>query len=314
MHKYEVDEQASDSDAKVIPAAIKTIATIIPPTFETFDASIPGTNKEPTELWQQQDEELRLAQFLKGSNGERMVPIIALEADVNRVPKQRFACVSVIKPDQYAALHHGERKYKGLLMKIRGVFETREQADSWIRERILPLDPHFDVHLIECHKWSGVEDDDINDREYADENIRSIMTSYFKDEHDKQLGLQTRIEIAKNLTERSKESGDFFREANETAVAVQGSDGPECPSQRATMPHESLPPIPVGARPVTLDSLRSRVMPGYRSQNSSQNNSQATSHTSTTVHNSQADDDDMDELSRPTSNATTTILSTSREG
>lgn len=258
--KFEVDTDCY-SDNHEIPEAIRSDCKLDPPTFEALDAKTDPTSEAATR-WKAEDEEAKRSHFLCGSNGRQMVPIIALEPDVNRVPRQRFACISVIKPDMYQTLHHGERKYKGLLMKVRGIFETREAADAWIRERILPLDPHFDVHLIECHKWSGVEDDDVLDREYTDENISAIMTSYFKEEHDKQLGLQTRVEVAKNMTQRSKESGDFYREANALAVDAEG-EVPEKMSRRATMPHEQLAGLPLGAQPISLDSLRQRMMPNF---------------------------------------------------
>ena len=246
---FEYDTDATDK-GRELPNSLLPDCKFDKPTFEINTTPFTGTDK-----WKTEDEEARLSHLVRGVNGERMVPIIALESDVNRVPKQKFACLSVIKPEHFAALHHGERKYHGLLIKIRGIFETREAADAWIRESILPLDPHFDVHLIECHKWSGVEDDDVTDREYTDENIRTIMTSYFKEEHNKQLGLQTRIEAAKKMTERSKESGDFYREANSLAVDAPG-EVPDKPSRRTLMPHELLPDIPASSKLVSLDAFR----------------------------------------------------------
>ena len=257
---FQVDPDSNDNNRE-LPEAIRSDCKLDPPTFEALDSKTDSAVNAALR-WKAEDEEAKQAQFLRGENGKQMVPIIALEADVNRVPKQRFACISVIKPDMYETLHHGERKYKGLLVKIRGIFETRDAADSWIRERILPLDPHFDVHLIECHKWSGVEDDDVHEREYADENISAIMTNYFKEEHNKQLGLQTRVEVAKNMTQRSKESGDFYRESNALAVDAEG-EVPDKLSRRATMPHEQLAGLPAGAQPISLDSLRHRMMPPY---------------------------------------------------
>ena len=305
--KYELDLDCTDNNRE-LPEAIRPDCTLDPPTFETLDAKA-ETTEEVTARWKAEDEEAKRSHFLRGSNGEQMVPIIALEPDVNRVPRHRFACISVIKPEMYETLHHGSRKYKGLLMKVRGVFETREAADAWIRERIIPLDPHFDVHLIECHKWSGVEDDDVHDREYTDEKINTIMTSYFKEEHDKQLGLQTRVEVAKNMVQRSKESGDFYREANKHGVDVPG-EVPERMSRRATMPHEQLVDLPSTARPVSLDMLRQKVMAGYVPRQSMINAINDESVAATRREEEEEDSCSDDELMRPVPRRNATILST----
>jgi hypothetical protein len=249
MSEFESDSE--DELPRELPAALRPVQRFAPATVELAETN--DNDERPAE-WAAADEKVRLAQFV-GGGADRLVPVIALETDVNRVPGQRFVCLSVIKPDQYAALHHGERKYKGLLIKVRGVFATREAADAHIRNNILPLDPHFDVHLIEAHKWSGVEDDDVHDREYMDEGIRGMMQAYFAEENDKQVSMQSRIAAAKSKVKRTKEAGNAWREANGLAEDVPGEDD-DAPARRAIMPHERLPALPAGARPVSLEALR----------------------------------------------------------
>ena len=244
----EDDEYGSDSDAeadpdKPLPLALQPDDTMSKPVI-TVDVVDPtkATQQENRMNFMGTETPALLPSFKKGE-----VPLIAMQDDVYRVRNQNYACVSVIKPSEYAALHHGERKYHGLLFKIRGVFATRAEADQWIRSKIMNLDPHFDVHLIKCHSWSGLEDDDVNDREYLDDEINEIMSGYFAEEHDKQLGLNTRVQIAKAKDKRTKESGNFYRHANSETGEVPGKL-PQHPS--------SLPDIPKDAKAVTLDIIR----------------------------------------------------------
>lgn len=143
------------------------------------------------------------------------VPMIALQSDTYKIPNQKFVCFSVIKPDEYRALHHGERQYTGFLIKFRGVFESREAADKHIR-RVMKTDPHFDVHLVPCFEWAGIEDDVVEEREYADEMIGAMIKGYFEKENDKFRGIQARIrdtEKDASTCARSEETTKFWEDA-----------------------------------------------------------------------------------------------------
>ena len=139
------------------------------------------------------------------------VPMIALQSDTYQVPEQKFVCFSVIKPDEYRALHHKNRQYTGFLIKFRGVFKSREEADKHIR-RVMKTDPHFDVHLVPCFEWAGIEDDVVEEREYADEMIGSMIKGYFENENDKFRGVRDRIRDTEQST-RSEETTQFWEEA-----------------------------------------------------------------------------------------------------
>jgi hypothetical protein len=200
------DDDDADARDRELPLELQ------PDAFEPkAESTLTGDTSEDREFQEAEDARLKDDQLLTGSDGKRIIPLIAIHDDVNRVPGQNYACVSVIKPEFYNTLHHGDRKYRGMLFKIRGVFGTREEADDWIRKKIMNLDPHFDVHLIKCHSWSGLEDDRPQDNEYMDEKIQSMMSAYFEDEHDKMIGIQARVQMAENKVGRSKEAGDFYR-------------------------------------------------------------------------------------------------------
>lgn len=247
MAEFEVDIDAQIGDRELPP----DLAT------DSFRPScslvIADDTPEEKAKRDKEDEEAKKSQMLEGPDGKRIVPLIAISDDVHRVPGQNYACVSVIKPELYDTLHHGEAKYRGLLFKIRGVFATREEADDWIRNKVMNMDPHFDVHLIKCHSWSGLDSDSPRENEYMDEKIQSMMTSYFEEEHDKMLGIQARVQMAQRMTDRSKEAGDFFRNA------VANREGKAVPGMPVHPEH--LPPPPLCDVPASLDTIRAALGP-----------------------------------------------------
>jgi hypothetical protein len=146
------------------------------------------------------------------------VPLVALGEDMHKVPGQAFVCFSVIRPEDYGVLHHKDGKTQGsTLIKFRGAFATREEADVHIR-KLMTADPHFDIHLIPCGHWSVLDDDaSLENIEYAEDQISQIMRSYFKRENDSKLSLAERIEQDRAGEERGEEATRFFEEANRFA-------------------------------------------------------------------------------------------------
>lgn len=147
------------------------------------------------------------------SNAFTRVPLIALESDVQRVAGQNWAVLSIIKPEEYKSLKHKNGNYSGLLIKFRGAFNTREEAESHIK-KVLKIDKHFDIHLVPAFTWAGVEDDCVEDREYANEMIGEVMRGYFENENLKIKSLRDRIRSTEDPTSmRSEEASAFFASA-----------------------------------------------------------------------------------------------------
>lgn len=180
------------------------------------------------------------------------VPLIALENDVHRVHGQNWAVFSLIKPEEYRSLKHKNGEYSGLLIKFRGVFSSREEAESHIK-KILTVDKHFDIHLVPAFQWAGLEDDSLEDREYANEMIGSIMRGYFENENRKIQSIRDRIRnTEKPESMRSQEASDFFASANNnnssmTTAAIATSSG-----------SSSKEEAPFDQEPISLDALASR--------------------------------------------------------
>ena len=143
------------------------------------------------------------------------VPLIALEKDPYQMDDQKWVVFSMIKPEEYGKLTHGEKEYHGYLIKFRGCFPTKELATAHIH-KLLKVDKHFDIHLIPAFQWSAIDDTSVEDREYADERISDIMKGYFRQENDRMIGLRDRIKkVEENTTERSEEASQFFNDMQE---------------------------------------------------------------------------------------------------
>lgn len=68
-----------------------------------------------------------------------------LDEDVFTVPGQNYALLSFVGPDQ-------RQKNDKFGMKIRGVFNTKEEADAHVR-KIRKFDTITDVYMVDLYKW-----------------------------------------------------------------------------------------------------------------------------------------------------------------
>jgi excinuclease UvrABC helicase subunit UvrB len=68
-------------------------------------------------------------------------------------------------------------------MKIRGVFDTREEAASYV-QRLIRLDPVFDIYVCDMYNWCLVPPDPehISDQTYQDETLNKIIGEYRKNQ------------------------------------------------------------------------------------------------------------------------------------
>ena len=155
------------------------------------------------------------------TNKVTRVPLIALDKDPYQVENQCWVCFSVIKPEEYGKLKHGEKEYHGFLIKFRGCFPTKELAAAHIH-RLMKVDRHFDIHLIPAFQWSCIDDDCVEDREYADDRISDIMKGYFKSENDRMLGIRDRIkQVEDGKKDRSEEATKFFEDATAERALIE---------------------------------------------------------------------------------------------
>jgi len=73
-------------------------------------------------------------------------PRIAAQRDPIEVPGQKFFVFS------YAAPHTSPQHCKYIAIKIRGVFNTKEEADKRLAE-VHQMDPDFDIFVLDMYEW-----------------------------------------------------------------------------------------------------------------------------------------------------------------
>jgi hypothetical protein len=132
-----------------------------------------------------------------------------LERDYISIPNQRFALVSCVGPEQ-------PQKCDQFAIKIRGVFGSKEEADTYVR-RLMQYDNKFHVYVVEMGAWLVLppNHDLIEDQQYQEGFLQDIMKGYA----ESQLGAQQLFEERKQ------------------AVMRDGID-------KHLLPHERLPPPP----------------------------------------------------------------------
>ncbi len=215
MQRFTAEEMISD------PAPPPAVATFT----QIEDGGVPAEKPSRASVW-------------FDNNKVSRVPLIALEPDLYRVKDQAWALFSMIRPDEYKSMYHKNKQYQGYLIKFRGVFSTREEAEAHIK-KLMQIDRHFDVHLVPAFTWSGIDDDCVEDRAYADEMVGSILKGYFENENARMSGIRDRIANTENTEGcglRSDEAMSFFNGCQPTGDDdMSALELPE-PSRRPGMP------------------------------------------------------------------------------
>lgn len=132
-----------------------------------------------------------------------------LREDYVTVPGQRFALISFIGPT-------AQQKADKWGMKIRGVFNTKDEANEHVKE-LMKSDPSFDVYMVDMYKWLLIPPDreQIKDVHYQEEYLEKMVQGYM---------------------ENQKQAREYF-ELRKEAVMKEGLD-------KHLLPEERLPPPP----------------------------------------------------------------------
>ena len=154
---------------------------------------------------------------------------VNLATDPIKVPGQNYACVSFVSPTS-------TQKNSSIGLKIRGVFDTREEATSYV-QRLIRLDPLFDIYVCDMYNWCLAPPDPemVTDQNYQDETLNKIISEYRKnqiyakehfEERKREMLEQAADELKraalerleeesqKELDEAQKEHGDFVETPN----------------------------------------------------------------------------------------------------
>lgn len=97
---------------------------------------------------------------------------MSLEQDLTTVPGQLYALISLVGPEL-------PQKSEKFGLKIRGVFNTREEAANHAK-RLQKEDATFDIYVVDMYKWLLIppDRDKIEDVHYQNEKLEEIMIKY----------------------------------------------------------------------------------------------------------------------------------------
>lgn len=97
---------------------------------------------------------------------------VVLGEDPIHVPGQRFALFSFVGPS-------ANQPFDKWAIKIRGVFNTKEEADAHVK-RLIREDPHFDVYVVDMYRWLMFppNNDQIEDVVYQEKFLNDLFQGY----------------------------------------------------------------------------------------------------------------------------------------
>jgi hypothetical protein len=156
-----------------------------------------------------------------GSGSDTKVPLIAMQDDFHRIAGQSFAVISFIDGATYGGARvDGQLCAPMHLFKLRGVFSSKVKAESHAK-KCQQLDPYFDVHIVPTFKWTSVGAAMASDTKYANDDVASLMESYFETEDEILSDMQKRMQLNQSGVARSEETSQVY---NDAAAAPIRSD------------------------------------------------------------------------------------------
>ena len=150
-----------------------------------------------------------------------------LEPDAITIPGQRFALVSFVGPTL-------NQKNDLLGMKIRGVFDTLEDAEAHVKRIRRSGDTIMDIHFLEMYQWGLIPPDPelIKDHRYQEDFLQNILKDY----------------------EESQRSAKEIFDDRKTKIMKDGLN-------KHLLPNERLPPPPLDASGSKLAAMVSTEDP-----------------------------------------------------
>ena len=144
------------------------------------------------------DEEERVIQKYMEENNSRFIDMNEnLATDKIRVPSQNYALISIVS-------NNSTQKSEQTCVKIRGVFETLEEANNHAA-KIVKLDCTFNILVVSMYEWLMVPPnmDKIKDQQYMDEDLNGFISEYRKTQERARLEFDMRKEGLKQNTHSS---------------------------------------------------------------------------------------------------------------
>ena len=95
-----------------------------------------------------------------------------LDEDTIHVAGQKFAIISIV--------HSQTESFSAI--KIKGVFETFDEANNWIKNRIMKINSEtmYDTYVVDLYKWLMIPPptNDIENQNYANQQLNLMMKAH----------------------------------------------------------------------------------------------------------------------------------------
>ena len=132
-------------------------------------------------------------------SGESETKYQYLTTDPITVPGQKYALVSFVSPT-------GNQKADKLAMKIRGCFQTLEEAREHAKH-LSQMDNSFDVYVVEMYNWLAIppNPDEIQDQEHQDKWLNDFVKGHKEEQ----------MKAKKHFEERKQEMLENIKSENE---------------------------------------------------------------------------------------------------
>lgn len=111
-------------------------------------------------------------------SGVRKGPGMGEDDESVRIDGQNFAVISFVAP------FGARQRAKRILLKIRGVFSTVEEAREYVKTKLAPADPDFDLFIVDMWSWKGIPPTEHEEKQrafdYSDPKMQKIMQGHYK--------------------------------------------------------------------------------------------------------------------------------------
>ena len=152
-----------------------------------------------------------------------------LEKDNLRVAGQNYAIISLISPTS-------PQKYERIAMKIKGVFNTIEEARKYA-EKLHKADDTFDLHVVEMYAWVVVPPTPQNvapEVHYSDQKLDELIAGHTEQQENAQIEFEKyKREMIEHGKKHAREAAQKELENQTKLLEETKIDEPEIPDLEA---------------------------------------------------------------------------------
>ena len=156
------------------------------------------SQRDPSNFIFNDEELLKIEEHMKNVTPSLIDMDENLAIDRIRIPSQNYALVTIVSSQN--TTQHSEKT----IMKIRGVFETLEEANQHAL-KLVKIDTSFDIMVVSMYEWLMIPPDmeKISNQQYMDEELNSLVSEYRKIQERTKVEFDVRKDGLKQNTHKS---------------------------------------------------------------------------------------------------------------